>query len=360
MGDYALELVDGNLRAPRPDPTIWISSAHGVQRLVRLDVKHAGGISTEPAALSLEAQRRRLQLEVLLAKSPNTLRAYQTDLRDFQAYCQARGLTDLPTEAQTIAGYLFELVRRGHKPSTILRRRASVSMVYRLAGRRIPDVGDTTSRLLLQILRGRLDSAAKKAALDIDTLRRLLQATPPRTAAGARDRAILLLGVAGGLGPSEVVALDAGSIYVTDQRLWVMVPSTRTDLTQFGRWVAIPRGEHPETCPVRTIQAWYAISGIRSGSLFRPIDRHGRVGATRLSARGVAPVIKRAAQRAGLDPALFAGHSLRAGLITSAAMGGAPERVILAQTGLRSLSSLRRNMRRGSRSDRNAATYLGL
>jgi len=160
-----------------------------------------------------------------------------------------------------------------------------------------------------------------------------------------------------GLLARQLVALDVGNVYVTDQRLRIQVPCTRTGLS---RTFAIPRGEHPDICPVRAIRAWYAMSGIRSGALFRPIDRHGRVGATRLTARAVALVIKRAARRAGVDPTRYAGHSLRAGLVTATTAGGAPERVILAQTGLHSLSSMPRYMRRASRLDREAAAYLGL
>jgi integrase len=111
---------------------------------------------------------------------------------------------------------------------------------------------------------------------------------------------------------------------------------------------------------VQALRAWYSLSGIRSGSLFRPIDRHGRVAATRLTDRGVAPIIKRAAQRAGLDPTRYSSHSLRAGLVVEAAAGGAPERVIMEQIGLHSPSALRRYPVRTSRFDKNAAAYLGL
>jgi integrase len=203
--------------------------------------------------------------------------------------------------------------------------------------------------------------SAKKPALDVTTLRRMLRATPQRSAAGARDRLMILLGFAGGLRASELVALDVRHIHVTDQRLRVRLPDASTGSWYLAREVTIPRGEHAETCSVRAIQAWYAISGIRSGALFRPIDRHRRVGATRLTARAVALVIKRAAQRAGIDPTLYAGHSLRAGFVTAAVAGGAPERVILAQTGLHSLSGVPRYLRRRrSPFDRDAAAYLGL
>lgn len=323
-----------------------------------MDPTSAGSVSAEVAVL--EARIRELQFQLLLRKASNTLRAYKSDLRDFNAYCRAQGLAALPAAPQTIAGYILALLERGKKPSTILRRHASISMAHQLAGQRLSDGRDTLIRPLFSTFRRQLDFASRKVALEIGDLRRLLQATPPRTAAGARDRAMLLLGFAGGLRPSELVALDVGDIDVRDQRLRIRVRGPNSVRSPFGRVLEIPGGEHPETCPVRALRAWYSVSGIRSGPLFRPIDRHGRVGAVRLSERGVAPVIKRAAQRAGLDPARFAGHSLRAGFVAATAAGGAPERVIMEQTGLHSLPTLRRYPLRWSRSDRDAAAYLGL
>ncbi len=66
------------------------------------------------------------------------------------------------------------------------------------------------------------------------------------------------------------------------------------------------------------------------------------------------------AARAGLDPARYAGHSLRAGFATAAAAAGASERSIMAQTGHKSLPMLRRYIREGSLFRDNAAAHLGL
>jgi site-specific recombinase XerD len=308
----------------------------------------------------LEARKLELQRQLLATKATSTLRAYSSDLRDFSAYCRAHGLSALPAASPTIASYVLELVRRGNNPSTILRRHASISAAHQLAGHRLTDERDNLLRPLFGTFRRQLEFAPKKEPLDITDLRRLLQATPPGSAAGARDRTLLLLGVAGGLRPSELVALDVGDIDVSDHRLRIRLRRPNSGRWQFGRVLEIPCGEHPETCPVRALRVWYSVSRIRSGPLFRPIDRHGRVGATRLSDRAVAPVIKRAARRAGLDPTRYAGHSLRAGFVVAAAAGGAPERVITEQTGLHSMSTFRRYPSRWSRLDKDAAAYLGL
>ena len=122
----------------------------------------------------------------------------------------------------------------------------------------------------------------------------------------------------------------------------------------------MPYGSRPHTCPVRAVQAWLAAGDLTEGPLFRPINRHGQVGTERLSDRAVALIVKRAAEAAGLDPARYAGHSLRAGLATAAAQAGVSERAIMAQTGHRSVTMVRRYIRDGSLFRENAAAAVGL
>jgi integrase len=65
-------------------------------------------------------------------------------------------------------------------------------------------------------------------------------------------------------------------------------------------------------------------------------------------------------EKLGYNPNNFAGHSLRAGLATSAAAAGKSERAIMNQTGHRSVSTVRRYIRDGSLFRENAADGLGL
>jgi integrase len=93
--------------------------------------------------------------------------------------------------------------------------------------------------------------------------------------------------------------------------------------------------------------------------MFRSISRHGQIRAGRLSGMDVARVVKKLAKRAGLDAAKYAGHSLRAGHATSAAIAGASERSIMNQTGHRSVQMVRRYIRDGSLFRDNSAGKLG-
>jgi integrase len=101
-------------------------------------------------------------------------------------------------------------------------------------------------------------------------------------------------------------------------------------------------------------------AGIGSGPLFRSLYRHRQIQAGRLSGIDVARVVKKLAERAGLDADKYAGHSLRAGHATRAAIAGASERSIMSQTGHRSVQMVRRYIRDGSLFRENSAGKLGL
>jgi site-specific recombinase XerD len=308
----------------------------------------------------LEALRREMILRLLLTKSANTLRAYNSDLADFQAFCRAHDLVALPASPQTLAQYVLSLLDRGLKASTILRRRASILAAHELFAGPPSDATEVPMRALLGNLRRQVALSPKKAAITTDVLRQLLAATPRKGMTGARDRALLLVGFAGGFTAGELVTLAVEDVAVTDHRLRIRLRPPTARPWQSRMPIEIPRGTHPETCPIQALRVWYAISGVAGGAVFRSVDRHGRIGLRRLSERAVGLIIKRAARRADLDDRLYSAHSLRVGMVTAAIAGGAPERVIVEQTGHRTLATLRRYPGLWSYHDRRAADYLGL
>lgn len=173
---------------------------------------------------------------------------------------------------------------------------------------------------------------------------------------GTRDRALILLGFAGAFRRSELVGLDVDDCAFGKDGLTVTLRRSKTDQAGEGRRVGIPYGSNPDTCPVRNLQEWIARAGVSVGPLFRSITRHG----CRLTGNDVARVVKKLALRAGLDPSKYAGHSLRAGHATSAAIAGASERSIMRQMGHRSVQMVRRYIREGNLFRENSAGKLGL
>lgn len=150
------------------------------------------------------------------------------------------------------------------------------------------------------------------------------------------------------------MSLNVEDLAEAEDGLRILKRNSKTDQEGEGREVGIPFGQHPETCPVRAMRAWRKQSEITDGPVFRAINRHGQLQEGRLTSQSVALIVKRTAERAGLDPARYAGHSLRAGLATAAAAGGASERSIMRQTGLRSVLTVRRYIRTGSLFQENA------
>ena len=182
----------------------------------------------------------------------------------------------------------------------------------------------------------------------------------PDTIMGIRDRAILLVGFAGGFRRSEIVALDRCDLEFRREGLVVSIRRSKTDQEGAGRKIGIPFGSNLDTCPIRSLQDWLDRSHITGDALFRPINRHGKISSQRLSAAAVAEIVKRHAEAIGLNAEAFAGHSLRSGLATSAAMAGASERSIMNQTGHRSVTMVRRYIRDGNLFRENAAAVIGL
>ena len=292
------------------------------------------------------------------AKAANTRRAYRADCAHFTAWCEAHGCVAMPASEETLVLYFTELAAT-HKTSTLARRVSALSQAHLAAGFDSPTRTPVVRNLLAGIRRAHGSAPAAKTPLLTEDLRRMLAAIPDGLP-GWRDRALLLVGFAGAFRRSELVALDYADLEFQREGLRVTLRRSKTDPEGQGRQVGIPRGSGA-TCPVYALQQWIAAAAIDSGPLFRPVDRHGNLSSGRLSDKAVALIVKRWAESAGLDPARYAGHSLRAGLATSAAHNGASERSIMRQTGHQSEAMVRRYIREGTLfTEENAAAKAGL
>jgi integrase len=147
-----------------------------------------------------------------------------------------------------------------------------------------------------------------------------------------RDRALLLIGFAGGFRRSEIVGLNCDNVERVRQGLIVTNRRSKTDQEGAGRKVGIPFGR-TRHCPVLTLDRWLAVSEIEAGPVFRPVDRHDRVASVRLSGEAVSLIVKERVAAESKDPTGFSGHSLRAGFATSAVQAGCSTLKIRSQTG---------------------------
>lgn len=140
------------------------------------------------------------------------------------------------------------------------------------------------------------------------------------------------------------MALQVADLTETPDGLRILIRRSKTDQEGAGQEIAIPRGCRLR--PVVAVQAWLDAAGISTGPVFRAVAKGGRVMPLALTDRSVAAVVKRYVSAAGLDPALFAEHSLRAGFLTSAAEANASMIKMMEVSRHKSIDAMRGYVRR--------------
>jgi integrase len=295
-----------------------------------------------------------------LAKSQRTRRIYHQEWKAFEAWAVSQRLQVLPCEPRTLALYLTAKSAR-RKVAGLTLALAAISQVHKAKGFQSPRGAAEVQEVMKGIRRSLGVAQVQKAPVLVSDLRAMIAALPVGVT-GLRDRALLLVGFAGAFGRSELVGLDIADVNFAPEGLEITLRRSKTDQEGEGRKIGLPYGSNPSTCPVRSLQAWLNASapqGTTSGPIFREVRPDGRtVMAAPLTGQSVAIIVKRAAKAAGLDPTMFSGHSLRAGLATSAAKAGKSERAIMAQTGHRSEKMVRRYIRDANLFQENAAAGL--
>lgn len=264
----------------------------------------------------LQAARKYLEAQL----APATRRAYRADARAFREWCTVRQVQPIPATAETVAEFIASQADAGIKPATLRRRVAAIRFIHHAAGLESP----TSAMTVIATIKGVFNRVGvkpnRKAPATAPRLREMLQHCPD-TLIGKRDRALLLLGFAGAFRRSELVALTLADLEETPQGLRVTIQRSKTDQQAAGQTIAILRGD--VHCPVDALRDWLQAAEIGEGYLFRSVGKGGRVSHQPLSTKSVATIVKAYAGQAGLKSQDYAGHSLRAGFLTSAAESGA-------------------------------------
>jgi len=271
------------------------------------------------------------------SRADNTLRAYGAAWREFENFAEGRNEVSLPAMPLTVIEYLTALADAGAKVNTIGVKLAAIAWRHRAAEVADPTVFEVVKANMAGIRRELGIAPNKKEPATLAEVQAML-ATLPDNLKGARDKALLLVGFAGAFRRSELVALDVADIRLGD-KLTIIVRRSKTDQEGKGTTKTIP-AIGGGLCPVKALRDWLDGAGIKSGAIFRRVDRHGHVH-SRLTSQSVALVIKKAAHEAGLDWRNFSGHSLRSGFITGAMDGEASDSDILQQTGQKSDQTMR-------------------
>ena len=276
-----------------------------------------------------------LELETLKnlknSKSKNTLRAYKADYKDFAAFCIKHGFKSMPTEPKILSLYLTNLSQTS-KFSTLKRRLASISVIHRLSGHYIDTKHPMITENLMGIKRIKGSHQKAKKPILINELKSIINVInkDQNEKRRLRNRALILVGFAGGFRRSELVAILIEDIDFVSEGVKIFIKRSKTDQSGEGMTKGIPYFSNSEYCPVISLKSWLEKLEVKNGKIFD------------ISDKTVALTIKKYTAIAGLDSNKYSGHSLRSGFATSAAEFGAEERSIMAMTGHKTTQMVRR------------------
>jgi len=276
-----------------------------------------------------------LELETLknlkTSKSLNTLRAYKADYKDFALFCIKHGFKSMPTEPKILTLYLTHLSQTS-KFSTLKRRLASISVIHKLSGHYIDTKHPMITENLMGIKRIKGSHQKAKKPILINDLKSIINVInkDKNQKSRTKNKALILIGFAGGFRRSELVAIQLEDIDFVPEGVKIFIKRSKTDQSGEGMTKGIPYFSNSEYCPVISLKEWIEKSEIKSGKIFD------------ISDKSVSLIIKKYTAIAGLDSKKYSGHSLRSGFATSAAELGAEERSIMAMTGHKTTQMVRR------------------
>ena len=291
---------------------------------------------------------KNLELETIKnlrnSKSSNTLRAYQSDYKDFSLFCSKNGFQAMPTQPKILALYITHLSAFS-KYSTLKRRLASISILHKTKGHYIDTKHPIIMENLMGIKKTNGSNQKSKKPLLINDLKLLIKAideSKEKDERKIRDKALILVGFSGGFRRSELVDLEYEDIEFVSEGVKIFVKRSKTDQSGEGMTKAIPYFDNEDFCPVKTLKLWFELVNFKNGKIFN------------ISDKSVALIIKKYANYAGLDSQKYAGHSLRSGFATSTAESGAEERSIMAMTGHKTTEMVRRYIKEANLFKNNA------
>lgn len=303
----------------------------------------------EPASLpSLASIAERAHDYAEASRAASTRRAYAIDMADFGAFAGSYGAETVPASWQLIAAYATHMADRGLSIATIRRRMVAISQAHKTAGHDSPTAKKSVRDVIAGIARVKGVPPRRKDALSANLLRDAVLALSDGDLKAKRDRAIVLLGFAIAARRSELAALDVADLRFDSRGLVVTIRKSKTDQEGVGAEIGVPFIANEGLCGARAVRAWLDAADITAGAVFRTFSKRRVLQANRIDGADVARLVKRVTGLAGISGD-FAGHSLRAGFVTSAAASpGVSEVDIMRVSRHRSVAILRGYVRRAT------------
>ena len=273
------------------------------------------------------------------AMAQNTRIAYEKGWKRFSEFCGKQGYATLPAEPKTVVEFLIEHATKPMGTKGKYLSMGTVAIYHSAINRRHIDAGlpsPTCVPEVINVLRGlkrlRGTTPRQVKALREDQIESMIKAclSGGKTTLGLRDAAIIAIGFSAALRRSEICDLRVEDIEIYDSsfsrishrdqsgvKMLIKIRKSKTDQNGLGEKVAIPEGKRIK--PIEWVEKWLDASGIDSGYLFQTLKRGGGLRGNKLHHSDIPRIVKFYASQIGLDPSEFAGHSLRAGFVTSAA-----------------------------------------
>ncbi len=267
------------------------------------------------------------------AMADNTRKAYQNGWQYFAKYCRQRGEEAFPATPELVIDFLIEHATQPVSAAgkylamgTVALFRSAITHKHLDAGLPAPTRDPKVETVFRGLMRIRGGAVRQVRALREGHIRAMLRACGT-TPIGLRDAAIIAIGFAGALRRSEICNLRVEDVEIVELasrggsqragKILLNIRKSKTDQQGRGQKIAIPKGRRIK--PIARLQAWLDFSGLDTGYVFQSMRRGGHVRGNPLHHSDIARILKGYATRIGLDASEIAGHSLRAGFITSAA-----------------------------------------
>ena len=282
-----------------------------------------------------------------LSKADNTLRAYKSDFRDFEAFCAKHGFKSIPTEPKVVSLYLTYLSANS-KISTLRRRLVSIGVVHKLKGHYLDTKHPVIIENLMGIKRKKGSIQTGKKPILINHLKKIINVIDEQKIEKIkklRNRTLILIGFGGGFRRTELISINHEDLDFVEEGVKITLRKSKTD--QFGEGLVkgLPYFSNDKYCPVESLKSWINLSKIKTGPIFRRFAKGSILTNNRLTDQSVVLIIKDCLKLAGIENENFSGHSLRSGFATVAAESGADERSIMAMTGHKTTQMVRRYIR---------------
>ena len=287
----------------------------------------------------------------------NTQRAYAGDWQRFTTWCQEHGRAALPADVSTMAAFVTALADSGKKVATIQRHCAAISKAHQLARLPIPTDDRQFKELLEGISREKGVRQKQAPAFTLAYFKRMLLSIDIERPDGVRDRALLLLGLAGAFRREELASIDLQHLRFDEDGLVVELPHSKTNQKGEAEEKAIFFAPDRRSCPVRAVKDWLAFleaQGRTEGPLFVSFHKGQRLSRRRLSTFSLNEIVQ---LRLGKQ---YTAHSLRASFVTIAKLNGADDSEVMNQTKHKTTAMIRRYTRLDNIRQHNASQKLGL